>query len=64
MPTPGKATVHIDTALIPEHIRLDLLSIIYDATVDYFQQPGVAEKFERWKAEKEKRAAEAVQRKE
>ena len=64
MPTPGQATVHIETALIPEHIRFDLLSIIYDATVDYFQQPGVAEKFERWKAEKEKRAAEAARGKE
>lgn len=64
MPTLGQATVHIDTAQIPEHIRLDLLSIIYDATVEFFQQPGVAEKFERWKAEKEKRAAEAAQGKE
>lgn len=50
---PGQ-TLQIDTAQIPEHIRLDLLSIIHDATVEFFQQPGVAEKYERWKAEKEK----------
>lgn len=64
MPAPRQPSVQIDTAQIPEHIRLDLLSIIYDATVAYFQQPGVAEKFERWKAEKEKRAAEAAHGKE
>ncbi len=60
MPAPRQAAVQIDTALIPEHIRFDLLSIIHDETVVFFQQPGVAERFERWKAEKEKRAAEAA----
>ena len=50
-------TIDIDTILIPEHVRLELLSIVYDATVAYFQQPGVEEKFQQWKAEKAKRAA-------
>ena len=60
MPTPRQAAVQIDTASIPEHIRFDLLSIIYDETVACFQQPGVAESFNRGKAEKEKRAAESA----
>lgn len=59
MPTPRQPQVHIDTSAIPDHIRCELLSIVYDATVTYFQQPGVPEKFERWKAE---RAAKADQK--
>jgi len=46
--------IHIDTEKIPEYVRLDLLSLAYDAVVAYFQQPGVEERFQRWKAEKEK----------
>lgn len=53
MPAPRQPQVHIDTAQIPDHVRYELLSVIYDATAAYFQQPGVAEKFERWKAAKE-----------
>lgn len=53
-------TVTIDTGQIPEHIRLDLLSIVYDATAAYFQQPGVEERYQRWKAEKDKKAAQAA----
>lgn len=62
MPAPRQPQVHIDTSAIPDHVRYELLSIIYDATVAYFRQPGVPEKFERWKAAKE--AARAAQRKE
>lgn len=53
-------TVTIDTGQIPEHIRLELLSIVYDATAAYFQQPGVEERYQRWKAEKDKKAAQAA----
>lgn len=53
-------TVTIDTSQIPEHVRLELLSILYDATAAYFQQPGVEERYQRWKAEKAKKAAGAV----
>ena len=60
MPTPGSATVTIDTSQIPEHVRLELLSIVYDATAAYFQQPGVEERYQRWKAEKAKKAAQAA----
>lgn len=50
---PKEAQIGIDTSKIPEHVRLELLSIAYDATIEYFKQPGVQEKFERWKAAKE-----------
>ena len=53
-------TVAIDTSQIPEHVRLELLSIVYDATAAYFQQPGVEERYQRWKAEKDKKAAQAA----
>ena len=50
---PKKPQIDIDTSKIPEHVRLELLSIAYDATIEYFKQPGVEEKFQRWKAAKE-----------
>ena len=50
---------HIDTSLIPEYIRYELLAAAYEATKEYFKQPGSMEKFERWKA---KKAAEAAQK--
>ena len=53
--------VAIDTSQIPEHVRLELLSLIYNATAAYFQQPGVEEEFERWKAEKARRVAESIE---
>ena len=53
-------TIAIDTGQIPEHVRLELLSIVYDATATYFQQPGVEERYQRWKTEKDKKAAEAA----
>lgn len=60
MPTSGKASVQIETAQIPESSRMGLLAIIYDATAEYFKQPGVAEAFERWKAEREKQAVQTA----
>ena len=60
MPALGHPAVTIDTSQIPEHIRLELLSIVYDATEAYFQQPGVEERYQRWKAEKDKKAAQAA----
>lgn len=50
---PKKPQIDIDTSKIPEHVRLELLSIACDATIEYFKQPGVEEKFQRWKAAKE-----------
>lgn len=55
--------VKIDTSQIPEAVRMTMLDIIYAATVEYFKQPGVEEKFEQWKKEREakrKRVAEAT----
>lgn len=37
---------------IPDSSRLVLLSIIHREALDYLKQPGVAEKFAQWKAEK------------
>lgn len=52
--------VDIDTALIPEYVRMDLLAAIYNATMAYFQQPGVEERFQRWKEEKAKKEREKL----
>lgn len=60
MPALGHPAVTIDTSQIPEHVRLELLSIVYDATAAYFRQPGVEERYQRWKAEKDKKAAQAA----
>ena len=50
---PKEPQIHIDTSQIPDHVRYELLAAAYDATIEYFKQPGVQEKFERWKAAKE-----------
>ena len=47
MPAPGHSAIAIDTSQIPEHVRLELLSIVYDATAAYFRQPGVEERYQR-----------------
>ena len=60
MPAPGHSAIAIDTSQIPEPVRLALLSTVYDATAAYSQQPGVEERYQRWKAEKDKKAAEAA----
>lgn len=52
-----QAEIVIDTSLIPEHVRMDLLSAAYDATIEYFKQPGVEEAFQRWLAEKESKTS-------
>ena len=40
---------------IPDSSRLVLLSIIHQEATEYLKQPGVADKFEKWKAEREQR---------
>ncbi len=60
MPAPGHSAIAIDTSQIPEHVRLELLSIVYDATAAYFRQPGVEERYQRCKADKHKTAAQAA----
>lgn len=59
VPAPGEVQIHIRTELIPDSIRFKLLSSAYDAAAAYMEQPGVREKYERWLAEKEARAASA-----
>ena len=50
---PKEAQIDIDISQIPDHARYELLAAAYDATIEYFKQPGVQEKFERWKAAKD-----------
>lgn len=50
---PEESQIDIDIGQIPDQVRYELLSIAYDATIEYFKQPGVQEKFERWKVAKE-----------
>lgn len=40
---------------IPDNSRLVLLSIIHREAIEYLKQPGIDEKFERWKADREKK---------
>lgn len=51
---------YIDTRKIPDYVRYELLSVIYDAAVAYFQQPGIPEKYELWKVAKETAAKNTV----
>lgn len=57
---PKESQIHIDASQIPDHAIYELLSIAYDATIEYFKQPGVEEKFQHWKAEKEAAAKKTV----
>ena len=50
-----KIKPQFDLGEIPESSRQVLLSIIHHEVDEYFKQPGVAEKFEKWKAEREQR---------
>ena len=50
---PKEPQIDINISKIPDHVRYELLAAAYDATIEYFKQPGVQEKFERWKAAKE-----------
>lgn len=40
--------VSVDLNLIPAYVRPYLLSSVADAVKEYFGQPGVQEKYERW----------------
>ena len=45
--------VEINTAAIPEYARFDLLAAAHEATEEFFRQPGVEERFQKWKAERD-----------
>jgi hypothetical protein len=60
--TGANQEVHIDIDSIPQYVRPFLLAPIVDAVTEYMKQPGVAEKYEAWLAEK--KAAEAAKQKE
>lgn len=40
--------VSVDLDIIPAYVRPYLLSSVVDAVTEYFGQPGVQEKYERW----------------
>lgn len=40
--------VAVDLDMIPAYVRPYLLSSVVDAVIEYFHQPGVQEKYERW----------------
>lgn len=46
-----------DPSKIPAYVAKDIGRTIYDAVVLAFQQPGVREDYQRWKAERERGAA-------
>lgn len=51
-------TIQFDFNTIPESARQSLLAIIHQEAVEYLKQPGVAEKFEAWKAERDRKRSE------
>ncbi len=45
--------IHIDLDSIPESARMQLVALAYEAAKEYIQQPGIQEKFERWREQQE-----------
>lgn len=62
MPVLRSSPVTVDPSQIPDCRIFAMLSTIYKEAGEYIQQPGVAEKFGRWKAAKEKKTAEAAKK--
>ena len=58
----SEPAIDLDVSLIPDHVRMKLLSIAYRATIEYFKKPGVEEAYQKWLAEKRKREAEAAKK--
>ena len=50
-----QAVVRFDLASIPESSQMELIATVHDAVTAYFQQPGVAEKYEAWLQQKKSR---------
>ena len=44
----GKEEVRIDTRLIPPAVAEQIAAAACEGVLNYFQQPGVQEKFEAW----------------
>lgn len=45
--------VSIDLDSIPESARMQLVATVYEAAKEYIQQPGIREKFERWREQRD-----------
>lgn len=48
-----RISINLDS--IPESARMQLVATVYEAAKEYIQQPGVREKFERWREPREAR---------
>ena len=48
-----RISINLDS--IPESARMQLVATVYEAAKEYIQQPGVREKFERWREQREAR---------
>ena len=45
--------INIELDSIPESVRMQLVAAVYEAAKEYIQQPGIREKFERWKEQRD-----------
>lgn len=48
-----KDRISVDLDSIPESVRMQLVAAVYEAAKEYIQQPGIREKFERWKEQRD-----------
>ena len=56
----GELRVNLDE--IPDSVRMELLAVAYNSTVEFFKQPGTQEAFEEWQ-KKKKEASNATKKK-
>ena len=52
--------IHVNVNLIPQWVADDLAACLYRNIVNYFSVPENQAKFEKWKAERDRKAAEAA----
>lgn len=47
--------ISVDLDSIPESVKMQLVAAVCEAAKEYIQQPGIREKFERWREQWEDR---------
>ena len=52
--------IQVDTALIPEHVRMDILRVVFEEAKLRFQDPDFQAQFAAWKAAQEAKKAEVT----
>lgn len=45
--------ISVDLDSIPESVRMQLVAAVCEAAKEYIQQPGIREKFERWREQRD-----------